>query len=384
VSRKDARHRKAASVTEPQENLRNTFCEPFQHNDLRNRAVVKTLAASTFERILHLASCCVPRGSPGKIIQLPLLAPFYHIVSDEQVPHVKHLYGYRTVDEFEKDMEFFLKYHRPIALDEILVRAKGGKTLAENCFFLSFDDGHRESYDIVAPILKKKGIPATFFVASATLDNADMLYRHKASLLVNHLLGLQHKNNPGVGSILAKHGIHTCDSASGVLSVRYKNRKALDEIAGLLDLDFKEYLKQRRPYLTTSEIKSLISDGFTVGAHSIDHPFYPELNIEEQLRQTGESVNAVKQSFGLDYKAFAFPFGDKGVSKRFFSGVLARNLADVIFGSSAFLNDEHVPFGIQRLEMEDQRYSAEDILRMAEIKFMIRLMTGAASTRRVE
>lgn len=165
-----------------------------------------------FKRIPRIVSYCIPRGSLGKFVRFPLLTPFYHIVSDEEVPHIKHLFGFRTIDEFQKDMEFFLKYYRPLALDELLVHAKNGRPLAENCFFLSFDDGLRENHDIIAPILKKMGIPATFFVTTAALDNADMLYRHKASLLVNYLLSLQQKNISQIRSVLARHGIHTCDS----------------------------------------------------------------------------------------------------------------------------------------------------------------------------
>ena len=340
---------------------------------------------SASKRILHFASYCIPRGALGKITRFPELAPFYHIVSDEQVPHVKHLFGYRTIHQFKKDMEFLLRYYHPITIHDILVYARTGDRLPEKSFFLSFDDGLRENYDIIAPILKEMGIPASFFVATAALDNADMIYRHKASLLVDHLVTLQPKNISGARSVLAKHGIQNNDSAAGVLSVKYKGRDVLDELARSFDLDFNEYLAQKRPYLSTSEIKRLISEGFTVGAHSIDHPFYAELSIEEQLRQTKESVNAVTQVFELNYRTFAFPFGDKGVSKRFFSRVLAEDTVDIVFGSrSAFCNDEYFPFSIQRLIMENQAYNAGDILRMAETIFILRLITGTAGTSRRE
>ena len=208
-----------------------------------------------FNRVLHFASSCIPRKALGKIIRFPLLAPFYHLVSDEEVPHVKHLFGYRTINQFKKDMEFFLRYYHPITLNDVLVYARTGDRLPEKSVFLSFDDGLRENHDIIASILKEAGIPATFFVTTAALDNADMIYRHKASLLVDHLVTLKPKNIAGVKSILAKRGIQNNDAAAGVLSVKYKSRDVLDEMARCFDLDFKEYLAQRRPYLSKSEIK---------------------------------------------------------------------------------------------------------------------------------
>jgi hypothetical protein len=93
----------------------------------------------------------------------------------------------------------------------------------------------------------------------------------------------------------------------------------------------------------------------------------------------------VTQAFELNYRTFAFPFGDKGVSKRFFCRLLAENIVDVVFGSrSAFCNDEYSRFSIQRLIMENQAYSAGDILRMAETIFILRSITGTTDTRRRE
>ena len=101
------------------------------------------------------------------------------------------------------------------------------------------DDGLRENYDIIAPILKEKGVPATFFINSATLDNTDMLYRHKASLLVNHVGQLKHQAAISKATaLLTRHGICTSNLANSFLSIRYANKHILDELAISFDLDF--------------------------------------------------------------------------------------------------------------------------------------------------
>jgi peptidoglycan/xylan/chitin deacetylase (PgdA/CDA1 family) len=338
---------------------------------------------ASFTRILHSTSRYIPHGSLGRFVEFPFLAPFYHIVSDEKVPHVDSLYSYRNRHEFDRDVDFFLKRYSPLTLAELLTHLKNERPLTRQFFFLSFDDGLRETFDNIAPILKQKGVPATFFLNSATLDNREMLYRHKASLLINHLRSLpQQAAISKATTVLAQHGIHTQNLASDLLSIRYANKHILDEVAVSLDFDFKAYLAQRQPYLTTTQVNALLSQGFSVGAHSIDHPPYAEVTSEEQVRQTTESIDALTRAFGLNYKAFAFPFSDKGVSQRFFSKVRAKGLAEVLFGSSAYLIDEHYPLAIQRLGMEDQPHRAEDILRMAEIKFAARLLAGKAGTRR--
>jgi peptidoglycan/xylan/chitin deacetylase (PgdA/CDA1 family) len=311
------------------------------------------------------------------------LAPFYHLVSDEKVPHVDNLYSYRNVREFKKDLDFFLKRYSPLTLPELLIHLGNKRPLTKQFFFLSVDDGLRETFHNIAPILKQKGVSATFFVNTATLDNAGMLYRHKASLLIDHLRGLT--NQAAISrstAVLAKHGILNSDQVSALLSIRYANRHVLDEVAESIDFDYADYLERRQPYLTTTQLNTLISQGFSFGGHSVDHPAYPEVTMEEQLRQTRESVTTLTRTFGLGYTAFAFPFGDKGVSKRFFSELRTEAFVQVLFGSSGYLIDENYPLVIQRVGMEDQPFCAEDILRIAEVKFVVRLLAGKAGTRR--
>ena len=76
--------------------------------------------------------------------------------------------------------------YRTLTLDELL-----NGEVRDKCVVLTFDDGHLEMFEVVAPILSKRGISATFFLNTGFLDNKDMFFRHKASLLIGHLKSLQ-------------------------------------------------------------------------------------------------------------------------------------------------------------------------------------------------
>ena len=129
----------------------------------------------------------VPIPLSPAILGTPLVIPYYHMVSDEQVPHVKHLYRYRNIRQFTKDLDFFLSHYEPVTLDDLLQHLNGNRSLPKRCFLLTFDDGFREMYDVVAPILKAKGVPAIFFLTTGFIDNVDMAHHCKLSLLVEHL-----------------------------------------------------------------------------------------------------------------------------------------------------------------------------------------------------
>ena len=274
------------------------------------------------------------------------------MVSDESLPHVKSLYGYRSVGEFTADVDFFLKHFKPVTLADVLAWHKGRTALPANAFLLTFDDGFREMAEIVAPILKAKGVSAAFFVNSAFVDNRALSLHQKIALLISHLTtapisALEEK----IKKMLRETGIMGEEIVPMLKSVRYANRAVLDEAAAICDIDFKTFLARQKPYVTSDQIRSLTRDGFAIGGHSIDHPLYRDLTLEEQLHQTRESVRFVCENFGLAYRAFAFPHSDTGVSQTFFERSFSEGIIEICFGTGGLLRDSWAGH-FQRFSME--------------------------------
>ena len=117
------------------------------------------------------------------------LVLFYHAVSDHPLPHINNLYRTKNVEEFEGDLDYLLRSkYFPLCLDDLKSFILQRDSVPPKSFYLSFDDGLREMSDVVAPILKRKGLHATFFVSSGFLDNLDLSYRFKVSLLIDRVL----------------------------------------------------------------------------------------------------------------------------------------------------------------------------------------------------
>jgi peptidoglycan/xylan/chitin deacetylase (PgdA/CDA1 family) len=298
------------------------------------------------------------------------------MVSESEVPYVKHLFRFKTVAQFKSDMDVFLKTYRPITLHDVLDSLKSGRHLAANSFLLTFDDGFREIYDVVAPILFAKGVSGTFFLATAFLDNEDMAHHNKISLLIEHFSRMRTSAaEKQILKILSAHGIEESDIGTALLSIDYCDRGLVDQVADLLDFDFKSFLSAHQPYLTSEQVRKLIDLGFTIGAHSVDHPKYSALSLAEQLRQTRTSVRFLSDRFSLPYGAFSFPHGDSGVSNEFFEEIFAHGDVDVTFGSAGMLR-EVFPQHLQRFSMENTSSSAERVLAYQYARSICKKMMG--------
>src|SRR5207245_9261949 len=104
----------------------------------------------------------IPFSLLGRLTRTNLIIPYYHIVCDEEISHVKHLYRYKTIREFREDIDFLLKTYSPMGLIDLLIYMKNGRSLPVRDFLLKFDDRYRGIGDIVATIFLVIGVCSIF------------------------------------------------------------------------------------------------------------------------------------------------------------------------------------------------------------------------------
>ncbi len=304
-----------------------------------------------------------------------MLLPYYHLVSDEWVPHVSPLYRFRNTRKFRNDLEWFLNHGNPLGLTEFLNVTTANAHVRPNAFFLTFDDGFKEVFEVIRPILLAKGVPAFFFVTSATIDNQFLCLHQKIALILDALARESADRDRKVRSVLSIQGVNFAKLQDGIRSLTYRQAGLLDEVATVCGVDFGLYLKTQTPYLSSEQIAILLKDGFGVGAHSIDHPLYSEISFDEQIRQTRVSMKAIADRFALPYRLFAFPHSDASVSVKFFREICRDNGIQATFGTSA-PHFDCVPRSFQRFSMEKSKLSAGTIVALQSARRIKQRLTG--------
>lgn len=278
----------------------------------------------------------MPVGLLKKAAPIQTLFPYHHLVSDEDVLHVKHLYRFKNIAQFTTDLDYLLKYYKPIEVKDVCDAVAHNQPLPANGFLLTFDDGFREAYDIIAPILKRKGVPAIFFLNPAFLDNRELFYRCKISLLIDQLIKMQQKagllQDVCITLGLTKNG--SLQQATNELKkINDKTDSTLDLLAEKLDVSFENYLKKEQPFLSSNQVRELMDMGFSVGGHSWDHPYYKLLSEDKQIEQTIQSMAFVRDELQAPNRLFSFPHSDADISQSFFDRIKDRpDSIDVYFG----------------------------------------------------
>ena len=311
---------------------------------------------------------------------LPILLPYHHVVSDEPVPYIDPLYAYKNTRQFEKDLDWLLRHFRPVSLPDILRQPPS----APDSFLLCFDDGLRQVYEIVLPILTRKGVPAALFVNPCFVGNKTVFHDIKKGWLLHRLS--QRAPRPAVIGEACR--LLRCRVASAhhlynaIYAIGYDSRSVLDPLAVLLGVRWDEFARDYQPAMTMPEIRTWIAKGMAVGAHSMDHPLYSRLPIAEQLSQTLESMDWVSDKLAIPYRAFAFPHVDTGVGEAFFQKLFsASRPPDLVLGNTTGMLEAR-PGVLHRFIGEDPDRSIESMAKAVLAYSACRKLIGRPYVRR--
>lgn len=303
-----------------------------------------------------------------------ILVPFYHKVSDTNPSYEKYLYKARKIEDFKNDINIFNKYYRSVKLEKLIKLYNSETTIKQNYYHITFDDGLSNFYNVVAPILEENDTTATVFVNTDFVDNKALFYRYKASLLIQYYESSKIKTQDSFHSFFSsKESIK-----EKLLSIKFESKNILDDLADYVGFSFNDFLEKEQPYLSSKQIENLLNRGFTVGAHSQNHPLYSNISYEEQLSQTEDSIAFLKQKFNLNYNVFSFPFTDLGVSNGFFQSSFYKNNIDLSFGTSGIKKDK-IKNNFQRLFFEIDNKKATSYLLEQYIKYLLKIPLGRSN-----
>jgi len=275
---------------------------------------MKKMLTSGLESISRI----IPSGLYPRLLHRDVIDFFYHAVSDEALPHIRHLYPVVPVDEFEKSLLFLKANFTFISYAQLHAHIIEGTPLPAKAVHLSFDDGYAECFSIVRPILLKHKISCTFFLTTGLIDNKILFYRNKQSLCVERFL-----DNTFDFSNFTLIDSHPDAAIPDTLpefiswfkDLRLSDEALIDEVCHALGIDVQSFLDENQPYLTTPKIQQMQAEGFTMGAHTRTHRKLMDLSAEEIETEIAESCRIVGEISNQAAVPFSFPHSAWGVDR---------------------------------------------------------------------
>lgn len=149
--------------------------------------------------------------------------------------------------QFAACCDFFARYFKVIALGELLELLRRGEDISRR-LVITFDDAYRDNYDFAAAELRKRGLPACFFIPTSF-----------------------------VGS----------------------DRPAWWDA----ERDI------RSEWMTWEEVRTLVDQGFELGAHTVTHADCGTIAGADAMREIAGAKSELEAVTGGSIRHFAYPYG---------------------------------------------------------------------------
>ncbi len=243
---------------------------------------------------------------------------------------------------------------------ERLRSRSGGRSLVA----LSMDDGYRDNYEVLAPLLAEMGIPATIYLETRPLDERRPNWNHKLFWLLSRM---------PVGELVRRYG-ELCREPAGLEGAlgggegkaAYLFKRALkyevdrDDRDRTLDLLFRELGGEeealcRALHLSWEQARELAELGFEMGGHTRSHPVLARLDADELDREIAESTASLRRELGeRALRSFAYPYGRRwDVSEEAVERVRAAGYRNATTTHAGVNRPDSDPLRLHRLMIHD-------------------------------
>ena len=203
-----------------------------------------------------------------------------------------------------------------VSLDEVYSSFKKKQDFKDYSYAITFDDGFYNNYKIAAPILKRKGLSATFYVTTSFIEKNEMSWIDQ----IEHMIEKEKKSkNVNIFNKKFKISNNKKSKINFLKSVRFLAKRDGVNFNNLVlkiksQLKFKGKLNNLNNIvdkkMNWTQVKKLNqSNYFTIGGHTVNHPILSFLNNYDARKEIVNSINIIKKKTKINIKHFSYPEG---------------------------------------------------------------------------
>lgn len=257
------------------------------------------------------------------------IAVMYHYIreSKESSPRgIRPLF----VFEFERQLDWLEENFRIVSPEEFLLIVQDGpKSTPKAPCLLTFDDGTRDHWEVVAPVLQRRSLSAAFFVLTSPTQNRIMPVTHALHWLLGQpedqvWAELQEFAEAKLGGVDAlgdrEEAARVYDYETGLRGlIKYAVNFALprdvsEEVIAALAQAQGQPLDQLAAewFLSEQQIKNLSAAGMEIGIHGSSHLSLSQLGAKGMVEEVTHSFDYLHSLTGKAPTWFCWPFGQHG------------------------------------------------------------------------
>jgi peptidoglycan/xylan/chitin deacetylase (PgdA/CDA1 family) len=248
-----------------------------------------------------------------------------------------------NVEGIRRQFTYLRRHFRVVSLPQMAERLAAGRELHPKMAALTIDDGRRNCYEFLFPLLKELGLPATFFVVSSFIDGEAWIWTDK-------VLWLSEQVKPPEELLSSK-----LDGVFRSLNrMRPEERNArIEAMARSVGITIPKIVPLKYAPCSWGELSEMAASGLVeIGSHTVTHPILSSITDEESWTEITRSRAQIEERIGKEVKCFCYPNGMPGDFRPSqVQQVRQAGYACAVVAQSGLVQDGCDPYEMPRLGM---------------------------------
>lgn len=240
----------------------------------------------------------------------------YHGITISHNPVANFDHKHVEKEKFEEQLQYLKEYYELISLQDFMLWRQGKKKFQKPALMLTFDDGYKNCYTQLFPILKRYHIPAIIFLPTkyigvkqpawydvpawciAQTEKQDITLHGKRLLLENE-----------------KQKIAALVQIKRMISNNMEQRnKIIQEIINQTGCDPETCSDENFLFMNWNECKEMQQNNIAFCSHSVTHTIMTTLVKEEVKMEVAQSKKEIEKQLKKPCMAFVYPFGSNNLT----------------------------------------------------------------------
>lgn len=216
---------------------------------------------------------------------------------------------------FDSQVRYLVRHFNLVTVSDIASGLYEGSNLPLNSLAISVDDGYQDFYNVAWPILRKYGVPATFYVATGFVNKDLWLWPDQLRHLLHHA-----PKQPGehsfdlfrIATPLTKE--KASDEFSRIVQIlleaeNEQKYKVLADMSSRWAVLIPLRAPEEYSAITWAQLKEMQSEGLEVGGHTVTHPSLARVSLSDARQEIQGAADAINQNLGEGIRSFCYPNG---------------------------------------------------------------------------
>ena len=217
-----------------------------------------------------------------------------------------------TPQDFDREIRYLYNKYKIISLDELSTALRKFETLPCKTAVITIDDGYKDVFLNVYPILRRYNVPATIFLATGYIGTGVLFWWDKVGYVLWHTklktLELGDLGNYSLGVV--ENRLTAARAITNRLAVlpEHKKGEMINQLVKVSGVDIPRNIASEL-ILSWDEIKEMSRNQVYFGAHTVSHPILSKISLESAKSEILESKRKIEGEVGREVVTFCYPDG---------------------------------------------------------------------------